>query len=136
MQQQLKVCYLCRCINLDDDGNAWVGSEAGNVKKIELVNLKQPAGGLSKWLEVRVVLKWSREAASSTPGQSSTPTDSLSSRAQSIAASALGMLHLGTGGSRAARTCISCMHDRSAGSANTLAICVLASHETTHDPKI
>ena len=69
------------------------------MKKIELVNLKQPAGGLSKWLEVKVVLKWSREAASSTSGQTSTPTDSLSSRAQSIAASALGMLHLGSCGS-------------------------------------
>ena len=69
------------------------------MKKIELVNLKQPTGGLSKWLEVKVVLKWSREAASSASGQSSTPTDSLSSRAQSIAASALGMFQQGSCGS-------------------------------------
>ena len=79
------------------------------MKKIELVNLKQPAGGLSKWLEVRVVLKWSREAVNSTSGQSSTPTDSLSSRAQSIAASALGMLPLRTCSFSTAWACISCV---------------------------
>ena len=61
------------------------------MKKIELVNLKQPAGGLSKWLEVRVVLKWVCEPALSTPSQSS--TDSLSSRVQSFAAARLGALH-------------------------------------------
>ena len=116
LQRQLKEWHPCRCLNLDDDGNAWVGSEAGNVKKIELVNLKQPAGGLSKWLEVRVVLKWSREAANSASGQSSTPTDSLSSRAQSIAASALGMLHLGSCGSWTAMVCIPCMRDGRIGS--------------------
>ena len=82
----------CRCITLDDDGNAWVGSEAGNVKKIELVKLKQPTGGLSKWLEVKLVLKWSPDASLiSSPAQSSkaTSTDSRSSRAQSFAVARL-----------------------------------------------
>ena len=135
MQPQLKECPSCRCIDLDDDGNAWVGSEAGNVKKIEQVNLKQPAGGLSKWLEVKVVLKWSREVASSTSGQSSTPTDSLSSRAQSIAASALGMLHTGSCGScgsQMAMACIPYMRDRWIGSAKQCSLARCDIIDVTH----
>ena len=81
-----------RCLTLDDDGNAWVGSEAGNMKKVELVNLKQPAGGLSKWLEVRVILKWSRDAAATSSGAQSSSvfhTEPTKSRAQSFAAARL-----------------------------------------------
>ncbi len=67
-----------------------MGSEAGNVKKVQQVNLKQPAGGLSKWLEVKVVLKW-QDPASNSSGRSSksTSTDSLSARLQSSAVARL-----------------------------------------------
>lgn len=84
-----------RCLTLDDDSNAWVGSEAGNVKKVQQVNLKQPAGGLSKWLEVKVVLKW-RDPAFNSTGRSSKSTsiDSLSTRVQNSAVARLSEPHL------------------------------------------
>ncbi len=66
------------------------------MKKIELVNLKHPAGGLSKWLEVRVILKWSRDAAlNSSSAQSSNVfcRDSSRSRAQSFGAARLSKPH-------------------------------------------
>ena len=66
------------------------------MKKIELVNLKQPAGGLSKWLEVRVILKWSRDAAlNSSSAQSSNVfyRESSRSRAQSFGAARLSKPH-------------------------------------------
>ena len=84
-----------RCLTLDDDSNAWVGSEAGNVKKVQQVNLKQPAGGLSKWLEVKVVLKWQDPAFNSSGRRSkSTSTDSLSIRVQKSAVARLSEPHL------------------------------------------
>ena len=84
-----------RRLTLDDDSNAWVGSEAGNVKKVQQVNLKQPAGGLSKWLEVKVVLKWQDPAFNSTRRSSkSTSTDSLSTRVQKSAVARLSEPHL------------------------------------------
>ena len=62
------------------------------MKKVELVNLKQPSGGLSKWLEVRVILKWSRDAALNSSGAQSSNvfhTDSSRSRAQAFGAAQL-----------------------------------------------
>ena len=66
------------------------------MKKVELVNLKQPAGGLSKWLEVRAILKWSRDAAPSSSGAQSSSvfhTEAPKSKAQSFAASSLSAPH-------------------------------------------
>ncbi len=64
------------------------------MKKVELVNLKQPAGGLSKWLDVKVVLKWSRDLPQNSSAEQppdSAPTDTLS-RTSIFAASRLGIL--------------------------------------------
>jgi hypothetical protein len=49
----LWVAHVRRCITMDDNGWAWVGSETGNVKAVELALQKQPHGGLCKTLKVR-----------------------------------------------------------------------------------
>lgn len=60
---------------MDDRGQAWVGSEAGNAKSVELCVFKQPHGGLSKHLEVGCVLRWGT-SSSNTPAQGTPPATS------------------------------------------------------------
>ena len=48
----------CRVIETDEDGTAWIGSEAGNVKRVELKTSKLEGGGARQWLEFSTTLKW------------------------------------------------------------------------------
>ena len=52
----LELC--CRVIETDEDGTAWIGSEAGNVKRVELKTSKLEGGGARQWLEPSTTLKW------------------------------------------------------------------------------
>ena len=52
----LELC--CRVIETDEDGTAWIGSEAGNVKRVALKFSKLEGGGARQWLECSTTLKW------------------------------------------------------------------------------
>lgn len=43
---------LRRCLCTDEEGGAWVGSVAGNAKRVELAQIKQPGGGRTTRLQV------------------------------------------------------------------------------------
>ena len=59
--------HAARCLTMDDSGWAWVGSETGNVKAVQLALQKQPHGGLCKTLEVRPVPAWHMMATTPPP---------------------------------------------------------------------
>ena len=48
----------CRCLCTDEGSGAWVGSVAGNAKRVELAQIKQPGGGRTTRLRVGCTLRW------------------------------------------------------------------------------
>ncbi|KAK9845513.1 hypothetical protein WJX81_008391 [Elliptochloris bilobata] len=46
------------CLCTDECGGAWVGSVAGNAKRVELAQIKQPGGGRTTRLQVGCTLRW------------------------------------------------------------------------------